>query len=130
MMRQLKFISPTLMPTPGRPVNTVRNGDKWGNLEQHEQVEIWVCAHPHSGDCPYVEPGSSDADGESCTMLGVADILLPPWVGTFLDIPARFLHRHHCGSISYPELRAGMESVYGENFGVYGVVTVIDFKLT
>jgi hypothetical protein len=137
-MRQLKFIAPTLMPTKGRPCTTLRNGDKWADLEQHEEVEIWVCSQPHYGDCAEkFTPDHPACDAlagggglpDPCKMLGIATITLPPWCGTFLDVPARLLDRHHCGPMSYVEAKEGMEGIYGDNFGVYGKVTVIDFML-
>lgn len=105
-MRTLHMLH-TLDVNFGEITSTVRNGFKWADLAQDEQIELCVCLN-----------GGHEVKG-----LGVVKDL---WFGRFKDIPARLIrNEHEVRSRSYDGLLDSMQYAYGDKFTEESPVTVV-----
>jgi hypothetical protein len=96
----------------GATASTVRNGFKWADLEEREQIELCVCTR---------DPETHDVQGTG--------VVLALWFGYFKDIPARLLkYEHEVRSREYSGLLDSMRKAYGDTFNEVSPVTVIVYR--
>lgn len=109
-MRTLHMLH-TLDAEVGEFTSTVRNGFKWADLKQGEQIELCVCL-----------PTPQDH-----VVSGIGKVF-QLWFGKFSDIPARLIaNEHEVRSRSYYGLLDSMKKAYGQEFNGSNPVIVIEY---
>lgn len=104
----------TLDAQVGEYTSTVRNGFKWADLKEGEQIELCVCTRVDESFSIHEPSG-----------IGQVHLL---WFGRFKDIPARWIaNEHEVRSRMYGGLLDSMKKAYGENFDEESPVTVVNY---
>ena len=100
--------------------STVRLGFKWADLKRGETIWLCVCTrHPHENDEGVVDE-THEVQGK-----GQVEKL---WFGYFKDIPAKAISvEHELRSREYWGLYDSMRYAYGDAFGEWSPVTVIQY---
>lgn len=112
-MRTLHMLH-TLDVEVGEFTSTVRNGFKWADLKEGEEIELCVCTRLKAG-------------GEAHQKVGVGK-MFQLWFGRFVDIPARLIaNEHEVQSRTYYGLLHSMKRAYGEEFNGNNPVTVVEY---
>jgi hypothetical protein len=109
-MRTLHMLHP-LEVGVSELTSTVRNGFKWADLKDGEEIELCVCTR---------DPETHSVEG-----IGVVNNL---WFGRFEDVPSRLIsNEHEISSRTYKGLFTSMRKAYGSSFDEDSPVTVIEY---